>query len=301
MKSGVRTTTRTGTTCAENEVIGPISSKNASLRPYLCVDWKGAVAPSKQGSAATPTALAGGRDNDQRSATSNGRLCRGFAQTLGSRPESKSVKGIDDEEPEKNVMAQRRPQPAKAKERTSVMATMHSLKADKADCDRPALQPLAAVHDQHVATISRDLLDTNRQGLRAQSSTSPPRIFLVVPTRFPRRGEARRRHEVAEASGVQQGCAECRRFPLRAYNRRTSRPVHTDSALSLGRSPLSLGNRQSSSWSATLRWPPVRCAVGRSTSGRPPPGVLRWSFCPAGMCWTRELKWTLVKHVGTRG
>ena len=33
-----------------------------------------------QGTAATPTALAGGRDKDQRSTTSKCRLCRGFAQ-----------------------------------------------------------------------------------------------------------------------------------------------------------------------------------------------------------------------------
>ena len=59
---------------------------------------------------------------------------------------------------------------------------------------------------------------------------------------------------------------------------------------SLGRFPLSLGNRPSSGRHSSVAASPLRCrtglAVGRRGSGRPPPGVLRWSFCPQAQAWT---------------
>ena len=125
------------------------------------------------------------------------------------------------------------------------------------------------------------------------------------------------RRRPSRARGGRQGCTECRRFPLRAYNKLPPRPAQTGGGRSVTPSStqlVSLGRlllfgypgRPSSSWWSLFgdrrSAPPDWTSCGAQYLGKTATRCPQLVFLPAGTRLdTGELMWAPMSRVGTRG
>ena len=145
-------------------------------------------------------------------------------------------------------------------------------------------------------------------------NVNKPSAFFVGRVCACQRGKkpSRRRPRVARRDP--RGCAECWRFPLRVWTNVYHDQCRPEVAAEQHRRPFSclwVGSlcrreiaRRLPGRHSSVAASPLRCGTGLLVGqylGKTTTWCPQVVSLPAGTCWTRELKWTLVKRVGTRG